>query len=345
MPPTHVHLNGGVNLPDTEAVLRLLGAELGSLVRRYPDGETGDRQQWIFFQLQRFAETPGLTVTWPTEQGGYTNLPQVAVDWDVFTGFGFGALGYAAAYQQSYGTFQQLQAEGVIPADALFQVQYPTPLASLAWVRPEDQERFFAIYESALFADLESLLEDIDSGLAVQWDVAVEFGILAGAFPSAIAGEDPWHVIPDLLARAIDTVPEEVPVGLHLCYGDYEHRHFAVPQSLATQVRVVQDVASLAWRQIDFVSFTVPQDQDDPAYFEPLRGALPEGVVPALSLVAYHPEDQAIGTTARQVEILEDVLPGTDYGVCTECGMARAEREDVPSLIQQHRKICEDAPG
>jgi hypothetical protein len=35
-----------------------------------------------------------------------------------------------------------------------------------------------------------------------------------------------------------------VPVGLHLCYGDYEHHHFVEPESLGLQVGVINALTS-----------------------------------------------------------------------------------------------------
>ncbi len=60
MPPTGIHFNGGVNLADAETVMREICERIPSGFRCIPDGETGDRQQWIFFQLQTFMQTPGL---------------------------------------------------------------------------------------------------------------------------------------------------------------------------------------------------------------------------------------------------------------------------------------------
>jgi hypothetical protein len=56
----------------------------------------------------------------------------------------------------------------------------------------------------------------------VQWDVAVEFGLLEGGMGPAAPLE---QVLPGL-DRCLDRVPEDMPVGLHLCYGDYGHQHF-----------------------------------------------------------------------------------------------------------------------
>jgi hypothetical protein len=50
-------------------------------------------------------------------------------------------LGYADAYLGSYATFAALRGQGVIPDGVRFQVQYPTPLASIgAYIVPEQQQ-------------------------------------------------------------------------------------------------------------------------------------------------------------------------------------------------------------
>lgn len=353
MPPTRIHFNGSINLPDTDAVFRELGSRIGDLATRYPDGETGDRSNWIWFQLQRFWETPGLErVSEADATARYGGLPKVrlasgadpdAVAWP--------NLGYADAYRASWDRFVALRADGVIPAGTRFQVQYPTPLASInAWIVPEDQDALEASYTRALFADLDRLLDDLPRDqVAVQWDVAVEFGILTGSFPNT-ASQD-FAAIVERLARCVDRVPAPVPVGLHLCYGDYQHQHFVQPESLALQVRVADALAAQARREIAWLSFTVPQDQDAPGYFAPLRDLrVRNGTELYFALVPYHPSTQAPGTTERQIRLIDEALvnhPGNgavEWGICTECGMGRVDREDVPRLLELHREIVAGVP-
>ncbi len=49
-PADRLLLIGSVPLPDTEQVFRRLGSELGPYLARLPDGETGERGRWIYFQ-------------------------------------------------------------------------------------------------------------------------------------------------------------------------------------------------------------------------------------------------------------------------------------------------------
>ena len=343
MPPTSVHFNGSVNLPDGETVMREISTRIPSGVRRMTDGETGERGYWIQFQVEKFMSMPELDTVatghaYDTDDDA-PEMPQLrlaegasadTIDWP--------NLGYADAYAASFETFDRLQQEGTIPAGVRMQVQYPTPLASMAGtVVPEDMQAVAASYERALFADLDDLLGRLPHDrVAVQWDVAVEFGVLEGAFGLTLPLE---HVAPGLI-RALEQVPEDVPAGMHLCYGDYGHQHFKEPASLQMQVDVVNAVVAGAARPLNWASFTVPQARDDAAYFAPLS-SLTAGAETELyfALVPYHPEDQADGTTATQIEHVDGALAGREWGICTECGMGRANAEDIPRLLDLHREI------
>jgi hypothetical protein len=348
MPPTHAHFNGSVNLAHTESVMREIAARVPSGLRRVPDGETGDRGNWIFFQMQKFLQSPLLVPARPLDapEGDYEQVPQLrladGVDPAQMT---WPDLGYTGAYLASYATFAALRREGVIPVGARFQVEYPTPLASIsAYIVPGQQQALLGSYEQAMFADLDRLLAAVPHAeVAVQWDVAVEFSILEEAF--APGGAQVFDAIIAGLARCVDQVPAEVPVGLHLCYGDYGHQHFKQPESLALQVRVLDAVSASAKRSVSFVSFTVPQYQRQESYFAPLAGlAADPGTELNFALVPYHPADQEPGTTGDQIRLIDAALaasPGGSrtWGICTECGMGRVDREDIPVLLDLHRQI------
>ena len=100
MPADHVHFNGSVNLADTESVMREIASRVPSGLRRIPDGETGDRGNWIFFQLQKFLQLPWLVPERPVgADGEYEQVPQLRlaeeVDPDQVT---WPDIGYADAY-------------------------------------------------------------------------------------------------------------------------------------------------------------------------------------------------------------------------------------------------------
>jgi hypothetical protein len=224
-------------------------------------------------------------------------------------------------------------------------MQYPTPLAPMAGtIAPEDMPAVAASYERALFADLAKALGALPHDrVAVQWDVAIEFGLLEGAMGPGSAM--PLDQVTPGLVRAIEQVPAGVPVGMHLCYGDYGHQHFKQPESLRMQVELVNAVVATAGRPVNWASFTVPQGRGDADYFAPL-GALQAGAETELyfALVPYHPSEQPEATSAAQAEhidaaLAESAAGAREWGVCTECGMGRVAAEDVPTLLDIHSAL------
>ncbi|MFZ0087925.1 MAG: hypothetical protein WAL63_00370 [Solirubrobacteraceae bacterium] len=350
MPPNSVHFNGSVNLPDAETVMREISSRIPTGVRRMTDGETGERGYWILFQIQKFMQMPEFeSVAVGQAYDSAADAPQMpqlrladgasaaSIDWP--------NLGYADEYAKSFQIFDQLQQERTIPAGVRFQMQYPTPLASMAGtIVLADLPAVAASYEAALFADLDKALGSLPHDrCAVQWDVAVEFGILEGAMGPG-SGMPLDEITPGLV-RCVDRVSADVPVGLHLCYGDYGHQHFKQPDSAALQVELVNAVVAAAQRPVNWASFTVPQARNDADYFAALRDLTAEADTELyFALVPYHPGDQPAGTTAEQAQHIDTALADStagsrEWGICTECGMGRVAVDDVPKLLDLHREI------
>jgi methionine synthase II (cobalamin-independent) len=327
------HLVGGLKAPDAETAMRTAGGILGRHLHAVTDGETGERDQWIGWQLGKLAAIDGIDVvgtkdTTAPDNEEYSGFPALAVDSSV-SELPAGSLGYASAAKASYPVFTRLREEGTLPEGVKFQVSVPTAYASVvAWVREEDQERFFGVYESAIADEVEEIARAVDHrDLVIQYDVAVEIGALSGAF--AAAGElGEKSFIIDALKRALAT-PEadDVERGLHLCYGDYKHRHFTVPRDLTLCV----ELATAAGERADFVH--MPADRNsgrDPRYYEPLRDLRTSRL--ALGVIDYEGDEQR---TRELIQAATDGSGGRQFAVATECGMARIDERqgsEAPSL-------------
>src|SRR4051794_12588909 len=163
MPPSSVHFNGSVNLPDAESVMREISSRIPTGVRRMTDGETGERGYRILFQIQKFLQMPefeSVAVGQAYETSSDApKMPQLRLAEDASADkISWPNLGYADAYAESFEIFDRLQQEGTIAAGVRFQMQYPTPLASMAGtIVPEDLPAVAASYEKALFADLDKV--------------------------------------------------------------------------------------------------------------------------------------------------------------------------------------------
>jgi methionine synthase II (cobalamin-independent) len=319
---------------------RILGRHLHAVT----DGETGERSQWIFWQLGRLSDIDGIEVSGlaenpEVENEDYRAFPQLAVDPNL-TELPPRALGYADAAEASYAIFRQLRDGGAIPAAVKFQVSLPTPYATVvAWVGLDQQEAFFPIYADAMAAEVRDIARAVDrDDLVIQYDVAVEIGVLTGAFQAAGNLGEHGYVVA-AIAQALDDVPAGIERGVHLCYGDYKHRHFTVPRDLSVCV----DVANGLGSTVDFVHMPVDRDTGrDPAYHAPLRRLSPVPTRLALGVIDYEGDPQR---TRELVAAASAGSGGMRFEVATECGMARIDERgpEGPSLerlLEMHAEVA-----
>ncbi|WP_394214479.1 hypothetical protein [Brachybacterium vulturis] len=338
-------LVGSVNFDDAETTMRTVAEILGAHVRRIPDGEVGKRFHWIMFQPDVLGEAEGIERVGeePIPFGAGLDIRPLRLASGVEPArIDLPPLGYASAAAESYALFTRLRAEGTIPAGVRFQVSLPTPVAVISsFFRGEDRGAFEPVYADAILGELEQILEHIPhSDLAIQWDVASEMGILEGASGYGSVMEHWWagDVLDGIvvrLAALVDSVPPEVEVGMHLCYGDAGEKHFVEPSDTANLVRVANAVLVAAGRELSWLHLPVPIDRADEAYFAPLA-ELTE--VAELYLGLIHREDGAAG--ARRRLAAADSAVRQDVGVATECGIGRAPAGTTEGILRTHAEVA-----
>lgn len=345
---TNAHFVGSINQPDAESVFRAVAEHIGDRAKRIPDGEVGERFYWIQFQTFRLDETPGLVRVGeelPYKIRGIFDVRPFALDGTVAAAaLQFPDLGYADAAIASYAEFAALRDAGVIPAGVRFQVSIPTPVGVVgAFVVPDDRAAVEPAYEKALFAEIARIVDAIPhEDLAIQWDAAVEFGILDRAEFGGVLFSDGWG--DDLLGGVIDralrqiaAVPDEVQVGFHLCYGDVEEAHFIQPKDAGTLASVIRGIVAASPRTVTWFHLPVPIERDDAAYFAPLADLeLPEGTEIELGLL--HHEDGVEGAE-RRITAAATVLDS--FGVGTECGFGRGPEERTAPLLDLHAAVVD----
>lgn len=333
-----VLLVGSVPLASANEVFRTASTILGGRLRRIPDGETGERKDWIVWQFAVLARDPQFEQV-PPDPNAYPPAPRVKlVSPRAADRLTLGRLGYADAARASFEEFTELKRAGVIPQACRFQVCLPTPLAPVwAWVAFEDQAIVEPVYEAQLLAELDEIVATIPRGeLAIQWDVAVEImiweGLVPAPFPNATAG------IVDRLARISRHVPSGVDLGFHLCYGDYEHRHFKEPADTSNLVSLSNALSAAIDRPIDWIHMPVPRNRSDDAYFAPLKN-LNVAVDTDVYLGLVHMTDGGEGTR-RRIAAAQRVL--RRFGVATECGLGRRPPATIPDLLRVHAEVTDE---
>ena len=335
-----VHLIGSVPLADTEQVFRTVAGALGPYLHRLPDGETGERRRWIWFQREMLTRHPAMEIDptvspfvlrqWDGKVLRETPLLRLREDIDpdtvVFE------TGYAAAARESFAVFQQLRVEGVIPPGVRFQVCLPTPMASAyMYVSPSARPAYMRAYEAALRSALDEIVSAIPHvHLAIQWDVCQEVLIHEGFFADRPA--DYAEAITAELARLGNAVPADVDMGYHLCYGSPADEHLVMPRDMALMVALATSVRGALARRIDFLHMPVPKDRVDAAYFKPLA-ELPRALAGSVYLGLIHYDDHAGDRT--RIGAARAFLP--TFGIASECGWGRTDPQRLPGLLESHR--------
>ena len=330
-----VLLVGSVPAADAEAVFRLLAKELGARAKRYPDGETGERTNWIRWQKRSFDENPGMALADPAANlPGYKDgIARPFYKIRARDQVKFGNLRFADMAKQSYGTFKRLKAEGVIAGSVKFQVSLPTAVALLSgFVAKEDRATVEPALETAMRREIEQILDAIPHGeLAIQWDVCQEVLGHDGGYDIHFGNAVEETVA--RLRRLSTSIPAGVELGIHLCYGDPGHKHIKEPDDLATSVKFANAICAGIGRPVAWVHMPVPRDRSDDAYFAPLKQLrVPKETEVYLGLV--HLTDGLPGTRKR-IQVAEKHLPG--FGLATECGMGRRAPDTIAPLLGVHR--------
>ena len=334
------HLIGSVPLADAETVFRTVAEALGPDLRRIPDGETGERRRWIYFQRLMLERHPAMEIDptvplfalrqWDGKLLRESPLLRfrAAVDPERVTF----ETGYAAAARESYRVFHALQAEGVIPAGVRFQVCLPTPMASAyMYVSPPARAAYIEAYERALLGALREILASLPpEQLAIQWDVCQEVLICEGFFPDRPA--EYQDQITAELARLGEAVSDAVEMGYHLCYGSPADEHLVMPRDMGVMIEIANRLRGALRRRIDFLHLPVPKDRADAAYFRPLAQlAGYERSMLYLGLI-HHDDRTGDGERIRAARAVVQI-----FGVSSECGWGRTDPERVASLLESHR--------
>jgi hypothetical protein len=308
---------------------------LGEHLPMIPDGETGSRSHWIRFQHDFLTRDPALEPL-PVNEKMYSPKPVVRIksgcrpeDVELAT------LGYADAAISSWNVFQTLRHDGIIPRNTRFQVCVPTPMAVVCqFIYESDQGSILNRYEASLTHELERIIAAVPrDNLALQIDVAIEFGVLEGLFKPSF--DHSFSTIIDALRRIGDAVPRDVAFGYHFCYGDFGHKHFVEPQDASLMVRVANETIERLGRHVSFLHFPVPINRHDRDYFLPL-GDLRVGADTETYLGLVHLGDGVDGAM-RRIEAAAEFLP--EFGIGTECGFGRRPPATVPDLLALHADI------
>ncbi len=361
-----VHFVGSIPGEDAEEVFTKCCAAVGDHLARIPDGETGDRLMYICHLAEKVyaanADVETMDRPLPVDpsdpdewrrpdQHWVPRLTNGGDNWKFQRRKGvrrlhFDTLGYAEAAIASYEVFCRVRDRGEIPKGVRFQVSLPAVIDAVAFFmyRFTEFPHFASAYDRAMAADIRRMLDAIPAeDLAIQWDcvgMTLQYDTKLTGRKLDLPVKIPWIAkllmgnplrgFGKALAKFAAHVPEQVELGIHLCYGDIGRRHALEPLDLAPCVGLANRAVKSAGRRIDWVHMPVPRDRTDEGYFAPLRELDPSF---RLFLGLVHLTDGIEGTKTR-IEAARRYHE--DFGVATECGFGRRSAETIPDLLALH---------
>jgi hypothetical protein len=340
----NVYLVGSVPLANEKEVFESVSAALGPRLLTLPDGETGERLDWITWLEPVFADNPSLALSdevfqlHPGVPGRrrYGLKPGIAPS-DVM----LDNLFYADIARRSYATFAELKRQGKIPAQVKFQIDL-VPAHSVIWlfVRENLQSAVDPIYNDAVLREIDKIAASIPHGeLAIQFDIAsAVFARLERNQPGPYGAtkEEMQENFSAIVVRLAERVPADVDLLFHFCYGDAGHRHVVEPTDMGDMVDYANRLKARLKRPITQIHMPVPRDRADDAYFKPLsRLKLDPSTRLCLGLVHY---TDGVEGTRRRIAAAEKYVQ--DFGIGTECGFGRRDPKTLAELLSIHAEVA-----
>jgi hypothetical protein len=345
VPSRDIYLVGSVPMASAEEVFATVSGAFGPKIKRIPDGETGERSDWITWLEPVFANNAAFQKSGEffrvhasgTGRERYALRPGVRAE-DVR----FDNLFYADIARQSYGVFKRLKDAGKIAAGTRFQVDL-VPAHSVIWLFLVDSLHapIDPIYNQALKREIDKIAAAIPhEELAIQFDVAsAVFARLERNEPSSYGRtkEEMQETFSNILVDLGNHVPAGIDLLYHLCYGDSGHRHVVEPTDMGDMVGFANRVSTRLKRSVQLIHMPVPRNRTDDAYFAPLRRlALRPETELALGLVHY--SDGLEGTKTRLATAQKYAA---HFALATECGFGRRDPGTIPQLLRIHAEAAE----
>jgi hypothetical protein len=344
-------LVGSLPTPSAEEGFRAGAGLVGDLVPALPDGEAGPLGAWVGFDRTQLLEPhPDIRVLQPSASptGRARHAYETArlTVRDGVTSLRFDAWPRVPVMLESYELFRRLRSEGVIPAGQRFQVNFPFPSSVFTGAFKDHYAHDWSIVGPALEdltrRSIDEILATIPADdLALQFDLAYEVldnEQVLGWTEGGVAGA--WDRFGGPWSRLAPHVPEDVLLGLHLCYGTFPEWPMFEARDMGLLVRMANHAHAHAGRPLDWLHLAGPRylRSEDEAFFAPLTGLHTPGTRIFLGIVL--PLDGEEGLRRRHATASRFLH---DFGVAMYCGFGRQPGQDPAETLREHAAVVRGA--
>jgi hypothetical protein len=134
------------------------------------------------------------------------------------------------------------------------------------------------------------------------------------------------------MKRLYEAVPQDVEVGVHLCYGDPDGRHLVEPRDASKEVEFANAIANAVTRPLTYLHMPMPINRFDEEFYRPVAD-LKLSPKTELYLGLVHPDGKE--NMRRRLDLADKYISG--YGIASECGISRARtRETTMKFLQAY---------
>lgn len=305
-----------------------------------PDGETGNRSDWITRLVQNLDNHPDLERSRDGDWSDYESTPSyrvkkgrefISVDLDYFE-----------AFTSSWPEFKVARDE-LERSDLAFQVGIPGPLdvafASFGF-NPFSALRHVKPFEDATISEIRRIHDVAGAEIVYQIEIPIELEVLL-RMPAALRPVGVRWLARRIL-RVVGRSPEGTRWGFHICVGDMNHKAFSQLKDSGPAVLLANTLARLfpPDRKLEFIH--VPFAHADVApvtdadFYAPLTGLeLPDNVRFVAGFI-HETQDDA---TQTQIRGLIEAQVGGVVDVAAACGLGRRNRDLATRNLEMSRRL------
>ncbi|GAB2620401.1 hypothetical protein Aab01nite_34740 [Paractinoplanes abujensis] len=341
-PVRRAHLIGSLPATDAADAMRFALDHLGPHLDCLPDGETGERGQWIMNLLDGFRRHPALETVRDGDLSGYDTVPRYRVRRGERLYGAMLDLGIAAAAKDALPAYRAAR-EATGEPFPRFQVGIPGALdLALFTFGPAGVLRYEKPFAEALSAAMHEVSALTGDDVLFQVEIPAELVLTARAPKPA------RRALAGFLAARVSALALGAPAGarfgVHLCLGDLHHRALGRMTDAGPLVHLANALTQ-RWpgsRPLQYVHVPLAAAADppvvDPAFYRPLRDLRLRG---ARLIAGYAHERQDLHTQLQIRGHLEEAV-GAPVDVSTSCGLGRRDRDGAAAAMERIATLVRD---
>lgn len=343
MPIRDAHLVGSLpgQTPATAmaTALDILGPHLRSL----PDGETGERRNWILSIVEGLRAHPDLNLRKPGDWSDYDKTPQLKIRKGRRL---YGAsldFGHVAAVRESFPQFEAARTAAG-RTDLAFQQGVPGDFdLAMFTLGPIGALRHRRAFTEATLGEIRDVSRITGLQTLFQIEVPAELVLLAKA--PAPARPALAAVLAKTISGLAAGAAEGTRFAVHLCLGDMNNRAFGTMTDVGPLVLLANAIMRswpaerpLELLHAPFAAADHPATTD-PAFYAPLRQLNLPGTVRFAAGFAH--ESQSL-TDQRLIRTVIDDLLQQQVVIASACGLGRRTEAAGRAVLERTAELCQD---